>query len=64
MIQRYYLHPDSLFGEIDIIVKVVDYVGTSNYQQPAYSTWYTVKKVANGEIIKPRTLGHILNHSF
>ena len=59
-----YLHPDSLFGEIDIIVKVVDYVGTSNYQQPAYSTWYTVKKVSNGEIIKPRTLGHILNHSF
>jgi hypothetical protein len=59
-----YLQPDSLFGEIDIIVKVVDYVGDSEWQQPAYTTWYTIKKISNGQIIKPRTLGHILNHDF
>jgi len=53
-----------LFGEIDIIVKVVDYVGDSEWQQPAYTTWYTIKKVSNGQIIKPRTLGHILNHKY
>jgi hypothetical protein len=58
------LQPDSLFGEIDIIVKVVDYVGDSEWQQPAYTTWYTIKKVSNGQIIKPRTLGHILNHKY
>ena len=45
-----YLQPDSLFGEIDIIVKVVDYVGDSEWQQPAYTTWYTVKRVSNGQI--------------
>jgi murein DD-endopeptidase MepM/ murein hydrolase activator NlpD len=59
-----YLQPDSLFGEIDIIVKVVDYVGASEWQQPAYTTWYTIKRLSNGEIIKPRTLGHILNHKY
>jgi hypothetical protein len=59
-----YLTPDSLFGQIDIIVKVVDYVGDSEWQQPAYTTWYTIKKVSNGQIIKPRTLGHILNHKY
>ncbi len=59
-----YLQPDSLFGEIDIIVKVVDYVGDSEWQQPAYTTWYTVKRVSDGQIIKPKTLGHILNHKY
>ena len=59
-----YLQPDSLFGEIDIIVKVVDYVGDSEWQQPAYTTWYTIKRISNGEIIKPKTLGHILNHTY
>jgi len=59
-----YLEPDSLFGEIDIIVKVVDYVGDSEWQQPAYTAWYTVKRVSDGEIIQPKTLGHILNHTY
>jgi hypothetical protein len=59
-----YLQPDNLSGEIDIIVKVVDYVGDSQWQQPAYTTWYTIKKLPGGEIIKPRTLGHILNHEY
>ncbi len=59
-----YLQPDSLFGEIDIVVKVVDYVGDSEWQQPAYTTWYTIKKISNGHIIKQRTLGHILNHKY
>ncbi|MCU0415490.1 MAG: T9SS type A sorting domain-containing protein [Ignavibacteriaceae bacterium] len=58
------MQPDSLIGEIDIIVKVVDYVGDSEWQQPAYTTWYTIKKLSNGQIIKPRTLGHILNHKY
>jgi hypothetical protein len=43
---------------------VVDYVGASEWQQPAYTTWYTIKKISNGQIIKPRTLGHILNHKY
>jgi hypothetical protein len=59
-----YLDPDSLLGDVDIIVKVVDYVGDSEWQQPAYTTWYTIKRVSDGEIIQPRTLGHILNHKY
>ena len=59
-----YLQPDSLFGEIDIIVKVVDYAGDSEWQQPAYTTWYTIKRISDNEIIKPKTLGHILNHKY
>jgi hypothetical protein len=59
-----YLDPDSLLGAIDIIVKVVDYVGDSEWQQPAYTTWYTIKRISDGEIIQPRTLGHILNHKY
>jgi hypothetical protein len=58
------LDPDSLLGDVDIIVKVVDYVGDSEWQQPAYTTWYTVKRISDGEIIQPRTLGHILNHKY
>jgi hypothetical protein len=59
-----YLQPDSLFGEIDIITKVVDYVGDSEWQQPAYTTWYTIKRLSDGVIIKPKTLGQILNHKY
>jgi len=59
-----YLQPDFLYGEIDIIVKVVDYVGDSEWQQPAYTTYYTIKRNSDGEIIKPKTLGHILNHKY
>ncbi|MBA4310874.1 MAG: hypothetical protein C0425_11155 [Chlorobiaceae bacterium] len=59
-----YLRRDSLFGNIDIIVKVVDYIGLSEWQQPAFSTWYTIKRISDGVIIKPRTLGHILNHKY
>jgi hypothetical protein len=59
-----YLNPDSLFGDIDIIVKVVDYAGESDWQQPAYTTWYTIKRVSDGLIIQPKTLGHILNHKY
>jgi murein DD-endopeptidase MepM/ murein hydrolase activator NlpD len=59
-----YLKPDSLFGKVDIIVKAVDYIGDSEWQQPAYTTWYTIKRISDGEIIKPKTLGHILNHKY
>jgi hypothetical protein len=59
-----YLNPDNLHGDVDIIAKVVDYVGYSQWQQPAYETYYWVKKLPGGEIVFPRTLGQRLNHSF
>lgn len=60
----FYLDADSLYGDIDIIAKVVDYVGDSQWQQPAYETYYWVKKLPGGNIVFPRTLGQRLNHEF
>ena len=59
-----YLQPDSLYGDIDIIVKVIDYAGASEWQQPAYRTYYWIKKVSNDSLIFPRTMGQILNHQY
>lgn len=59
-----YLSPDSLYGEVDIIVKVVDYIGDSEWQQPAYKINYWIKRVDDGELILDTTLSHLLNHSY
>ncbi len=59
-----YLDPDSLYGDVDIIVKVVDYVGESEWQQPAYRMYYWVKSLPDEQVVFPRTLGQILNHSY
>jgi len=59
-----YLDPDSLYGEIDIITKVVDYVGDSEWQQPAFSSFYWVERLPEGDVVFPRTLGHVLNHKY
>ena len=59
-----YLQPDSLFGDIDIIVKVIDYAGASEWQQPAYCTYYWIKKISEDSLIFPRTMGQILNHQY
>jgi hypothetical protein len=59
-----YLDPDSLYGDIDIITKIVDYVGDSEWQQPAYRLYYWVKSLPDQQIVLPRTLGQILNHAY
>lgn len=59
-----YLHPDSLYGDIDIIVKIVDYIGDSSWQQPAFETYYWVNAIADADTVFPRTLGQILNHAY
>jgi len=59
-----YLMQDSLYGNIDIIAKVVDYIGESVWQQPAFRTYYWIKRISDNELIQPRKLGHILNHSY
>jgi len=59
-----YLTPDSLSGDVDIIVKVVDYAGDSEWQQPAFRTYYWIKSLATGDTILTRRMGHILNHTY
>ncbi|MBN2088901.1 T9SS type A sorting domain-containing protein [candidate division KSB1 bacterium] len=59
-----YLDPDSLYGDIDIIAKIVDYIGDSAWQLPAYQTFYWVKKLPEDTIVFQKTLGQILNHHY
>jgi murein DD-endopeptidase MepM/ murein hydrolase activator NlpD len=59
-----YLPPDSLSGDIDIIVKAEDYVGASRWQQPAFCSYYWLNRLPEDTTVFPRTLGHILNHTY
>jgi len=59
-----YLDGDSLYGDIDIIIKVKDYVNDSPWEQPAYKTFYWVNRLPGGENVFPRTLGQALNHTY
>jgi len=59
-----YLDPDSLYGNVDIITKIVDDIGNSAWQLPAYQTFYWVKKLPEDTIVFPKTLGQILNHAY
>jgi len=59
-----YLTPDSLYGDVDIIVKVVDYSGDSEWQQPAFRTYYWIKSLSTGDTVLTRRMGHILNHTY
>jgi len=59
-----YLSPDSLYGDIDIIIKVTDYVGLSTWTQPAHRTEYQLEDLSDGTVVLPWTGGHTLNHEF
>ena len=59
-----YLPPDNLFGDVDIIVKVYDYAGDSEWQQPAFKINYWIKRISNSEIVLPRRMAHVLNHQY
>ncbi|NOZ62353.1 MAG: T9SS type A sorting domain-containing protein [Calditrichaeota bacterium] len=60
----YYLNPDSLYGDVDIVAKITDKIGDSPWDQPAYETFYWIKKLPEGQIVVPKTLGQRLNHKF
>jgi hypothetical protein len=59
-----YLDPDSLYGDVDIVVKISEYHATSEWEQPAFKTYYWLKKLPEDTVIFPKTLGQILNHSY
>ena len=59
-----YLSFDNLSGDVDIIVKVYDYAGDSEWQQPAFKTDYWIKRISSDEIVFPRMMAHVLNHSY
>lgn len=59
-----YLNPDSLYGDIDIILKISDYIGDSPWEQPAFETYYWLVSPANQDTAIMPTLGQILNHEY
>jgi len=59
-----YLDPDSLYGDIDIIVEISDYHGSSEWEQPAFKTYYWLNELPGNTTIFPKTLGQILNHQY
>ncbi|MCD4697516.1 MAG: T9SS type A sorting domain-containing protein, partial [Bacteroidales bacterium] len=59
-----YLDPDDLYGDIDIIAKISDYHGDSEWEQPAFKTYYWINKIPEDTNVFPKTLGQILNHTY
>ncbi len=59
-----YLDPQSLNGDVDIIVKVRDLAGASPWEQPANSLHYWLERLADHQLILPRTLAQVLNHPY
>ena len=59
-----YLNPDNLYGEVDIIAKISDYHADSEWEQPAYKTYYWITNPSLNDTIVPKTLGQVLNHTY
>jgi hypothetical protein len=59
-----YLNADSLYGDIDIIVKAADYIGSPEWQQPAYKSFYSIARISDGQTVLEWKPGHILNHRY
>ena len=59
-----YLNANDLHGNVDIIAKISDYHGSSEWEQPAFKTYYWLNKLPDNTNVFPKTLGQILNHSY
>lgn len=59
-----YLDSDSLYADVDIIVKISDYHGDSEWEQPAFRTYYWLNSLPDNTLVFPKTLGQILNHTY
>lgn len=59
-----YLDTGNINGDIDIIVKLYDIVGSSEYYQPAFALYYWIKRIDNNKLIVDTTLAQIRNHSY
>ncbi len=58
------LDADSLYGDIDIVAKVEDYIGDAEWTIPAHSIYYKVERTTDNSELHPRTLAHVLNHEY
>ena len=58
------LDPTNLSGDVDIIARISDFYGTSEWEQPAFVTYYWLNKLPDNTTVFPKTLGQILNHIY
>ncbi len=59
-----YLSPDSVYGEVDFVVRVVDRIGDGLYDLPALELHYWIVSLDQGIPVLRRTLAHRLNHAY
>jgi hypothetical protein len=59
-----FLDPMALSGDVDIIARISDYHGDSEWEQPAFKTFYQLNKLPENTVVIPKTLGQILNHTY
>lgn len=59
-----FLSPGNVYGDIDIIAKISDFHGSSDWEQPAFKTYYWLTKLPANDTVFPKTLGQILNHTY
>ncbi|MCB2219101.1 MAG: T9SS type A sorting domain-containing protein [Bacteroidetes bacterium] len=59
-----FLDPMALSGDVDIIARISDFHGDSEWEQPAFKTYYQLNKLPENTVIIPKTLGQILNHTY
>jgi len=59
-----YLDPNDLYGDVDIVVKISEYHADSEWEQPAFKTYYWLNKLPEDTTIFLKTLGQILNHAY
>lgn len=59
-----YLRPDSVYGAVDFVVRVVDLIGDSLYELPAFEVFYWIVSVDRGDLVVCRRLAQRLNHAY
>jgi hypothetical protein len=59
-----YLDADNLTGDVDIITKISEYHANSEWEQPAYRTYYWITNPSLNDTIVYKTLSNILNHPY
>jgi hypothetical protein len=59
-----YLRPDSVYGAVDFIVRVVDDIGDGLYELPAFELFYWIVSLERGDLVVRRRLAQRLNHAY
>lgn len=59
-----YLDAENLTGDVDIIAKISDYHANSEWEQPAYRTYYWITNPSTNDTLVQKILSNILDHPY